>query len=170
MRIQWDDGKKRTSFSGLFLSTFFSTLPHHSALSLQLFFPLSWSSVVLRPCSPFILFALFFNMAIVSLCFYGLCNFTNFPVYRVSREFKNSSRIELVQKFFDTVMSSSKLPLDCDELVRKFLRSVIGVTLPPPLDTLAGLNQFKDHDAHSSAQHSTPRKCNCHGWLPGMPT
>ena len=39
----------------------------------------------------------------------------------------------------------------------KGLGRVIGVTLPPPLGTRAGLHQ--DHDAHSSAQHSTPRKC-----------
>ena len=123
MRIQ---EKKRTSFSGLFLSTFFSTLPSH--LSLHFLFNSSSRSVGLLSFFARALrlsYLRFFILAIVSLCFYGLCNFTDFPVFRVSREFKNSSRIELVQKYLGTVMSSSKLPLDCDELVRKFLRTLM---------------------------------------------
>ena len=45
---------------------------------------------------------------------------------------------------------------------------VIGVFSPPPLNTLAGLNQFRTITLW--LVHSTPRKCNCYGWLPGMPT
>ena len=119
----WKKAHQLQWFDSLFFLLHSSISPI-TALSLQLFFPLSRSSVVLRPCSPFILFAFFF-LAIVSLCFYGLCNFTDFPVFRVSQEFKNSSRIELVQKFLATVMSLSKLPLDCDELVRKILRTLM---------------------------------------------
>ena len=50
----------------------------------------------------------------------------------------------------------------------KGLGGEIGGVLPPPLDTLAVLSQ--DHNAMVMAQHSTPRKCNCYGRLPGMPT
>ena len=48
----------------------------------------------------------------------------------------------------------------------KGLGRVIGVFPPPPLNTLAGLSPV--HNAKVRVQHSTPRKCNSYGWLPGM--
>ena len=52
----------------------------------------------------------------------------------------------------------------------KGLGRVIGVFSPPPLNTLAGLEPVQDHYAIARAQHSTPRKCNFYGRLPGVPT
>ena len=35
---------------------------------------------------------------------------------------------------------------------------------------ISGTEPVQDHNAKARAQHSTPRKCNCYGRLPGMPT
>ena len=106
MRIQWDDGKKRTSFSGLFLSSFFSTLPSHLSLlflsnsssrSLGL---LSFFARALRLFFAFFFF--FFILAIVSLFFmdYAISRifpFSGFPgsskTPHVSSSSKSSSAL-----------------------------------------------------------------------------